>query len=42
MISPLPGVTHCKPGSATQPLPGVFAAVVDEMVRSCRATSRAC
>jgi acetyl-CoA synthetase len=30
MISPLPGITHCKPGSATQPLPGVFAAVVDE------------
>ena len=30
MISPLPGITHCKPGSATRPLPGVFAAVVDE------------
>ena len=30
MISPLPGITHCKPGSATQPLPGVFASVVDE------------
>jgi acetyl-CoA synthetase len=30
MISPLPGITHCKPGSATQPLPGVFAAVVGE------------
>jgi acetyl-CoA synthetase len=30
MISPLPGITHCKPGSATQPLPGVCAAVVDE------------
>jgi len=30
MISPLPGITHCKPGSATQALPGVFAAVVDE------------
>jgi acetyl-CoA synthetase len=30
MISPLPGITHCKPGSATQPLPGVDAAVVDE------------
>jgi acetyl-CoA synthetase len=30
MISPLPGITHCKPGSATQPLPGVAAAVVDE------------
>jgi acetyl-CoA synthetase len=30
MISPLPGITHCKPGSATQPLPGVVAAVVDD------------
>ncbi len=30
MISPLPGITHTKPGSATQPLPGVFAAVVDD------------
>jgi len=30
MISPLPGITACKPGSATQPLPGVGAAVVDE------------
>jgi acetyl-CoA synthetase len=30
MISPLPGITHCKPGSATQPLPGVEAAVVDD------------
>ncbi len=30
MISPLPGVTTLKPGSATQPLPGVFAEVVDD------------
>ena len=30
MISPLPGVTSAKPGSATKPLPGVEAAVVDE------------
>jgi acetyl-CoA synthetase len=30
MISPLPGVTATKPGSATFPLPGVEAAVVDE------------
>jgi acetyl-CoA synthetase len=30
MISPLPGITATKPGSATQPLPGVEAAVVDE------------
>ncbi len=29
MISPLPGVTAAKPGSATQPLPGVSADVVD-------------
>jgi len=30
MISPLPGVTNAKPGSATRPLPGVLAEVVDE------------
>ncbi len=30
MISPLPGVTAAKPGSATRPLPGVSAAVFDE------------
>jgi acetyl-CoA synthetase len=30
MISPLPGVTAAKPGSATRPLPGVDAAVLDE------------
>jgi acetyl-CoA synthetase len=30
MISPLPGITHCKPGSATIPFPGVDAAVLDE------------
>jgi len=30
MISPLPGVTTTKPGSATKPLPGVSAGVVDE------------
>ncbi len=30
MISPLPGITHTKPGSATQPLPGVAAAVVED------------
>jgi acetyl-CoA synthetase len=30
MISPLPGITATKPGSATLPLPGVDAAVVDE------------
>jgi len=30
MISPLPGVTACKPGSAMRPLPGIGAAVVDD------------
>ena len=30
MISPLPGVTATKPGSAMRPLPGVGAAVVDD------------
>jgi acetyl-CoA synthetase len=30
MISPLPGVVPAKPGSATRPLPGVDAAVLDE------------
>jgi acetyl-CoA synthetase len=30
MISPLPGITATKPGSATRPLPGVEAAVFDE------------
>jgi acetyl-CoA synthetase len=29
MISPLPGVTTTKPGSATQPLPGIAAELVD-------------
>ena len=31
MISPLPGVTEAKPGSAMTPLPGISAEVVDEM-----------
>jgi len=30
MISPLPGVTATKPGSAMRPLPGIAAKVVDE------------
>lgn len=30
MIAPLPGAVASKPGSCTLPLPGVFAAVVDE------------
>ncbi|MFV0457331.1 MAG: acetate--CoA ligase [Actinomycetales bacterium] len=31
MISPLPGVTSLKPGSAQQPLPGISIDVLDEM-----------
>ena len=30
MISPLPGVSACKPGSAMGPLPGIGAAIVDD------------
>jgi acetyl-CoA synthetase len=30
LISPLPGITETKPGSATRPLPGIDAAVLDE------------
>ncbi len=30
MISPLPGATTCKPGSATFPLPGIDADIVDD------------
>jgi acetyl-CoA synthetase len=33
MISPLPGVTSAKPGSATRPLPGVSAALFDDAGR---------
>jgi acetyl-CoA synthetase len=29
LISPLPGITDCKPGSAMRPLPGISAEVVD-------------
>ena len=36
MISPLPGVTAGKPGSAMTPLPGIHADVVDEDGRSVR------
>lgn len=31
MITPLPGATPLKPGSCTLPLPGIEAAVIDEM-----------
>ena len=34
LISPLPGITKLKPGSATMPLPGVEADVVDEQGKS--------
>jgi acetyl-CoA synthetase len=34
MISPLPGVTETKPGSATRPLPGIGADVVDNEAQS--------
>ncbi len=34
MISPLPGVTTTKPGSATFPLPGIAADIVDEQGNS--------
>jgi len=34
MITPLPGATPTKPGSATLPLPGVFADIVDETGQS--------
>jgi acetyl-CoA synthetase len=30
MITPLPGITPTKPGSATKPFPGIFADVVDD------------
>jgi len=30
MMAPLPGATPLKPGSCTQPIPGIFAAIVDE------------
>src|SRR5688572_1049371 len=29
MISPLPGITETKPGSATKPFPGIFAEIVN-------------
>ncbi len=31
LISPLPGITATKPGSATQPIPGIEAEVLDNM-----------
>jgi acetyl-CoA synthetase len=40
MISPIPGVTATKPGSCTQPLPGVFADIVDERGESVTAPGK--
>lgn len=37
LISPLPGMTELKPGSATHPFPGIEADVVDENGRSASA-----
>jgi acetyl-CoA synthetase len=34
MISPLPGVTETKPGSAMRPLPGIVAEVVDDEAKA--------
>ena len=34
LITPLPGITTLKPGSATKPVPGVFPEVVDENGKS--------
>jgi acetyl-CoA synthetase len=34
MISPLPGVTEAKPGSAMTPLPGISADIVDDQAES--------
>ena len=34
MISPLPGVTETKPGSAMKPLPGIAAEVVDDEAKA--------
>lgn len=37
MISPLPGCTPCKPGTATLPFFGVDAAILDEEGKECKA-----
>ena len=41
MISPLPGVTTLRPGSATQPFPGIAADIVDEHGKRCRSAAAA-
>ena len=40
MISPLPGVTATKPGSAMRPLPGISARIVDDDANDVRRASR--
>lgn len=35
LISPIPGVTDLKPGSATRPFPGIVADIVNEEGKSC-------
>lgn len=37
MISPLPGITKLKPGSATTPLPGISAEILDNAGKECSA-----
>jgi acetyl-CoA synthetase len=37
MITPLPGVTETKPGTATRPFPGIQADILDEQGKSVRA-----
>ncbi len=37
MISPMPGATPCKPGTATLPFFGVDAAILDEQGKECKA-----
>lgn len=41
MISPLPGITHTKPGSATIPFPGISASIFDEDGRDLTASWKA-
>ncbi len=37
MVSPLPGATPCKPGTATKPFFGIDAAILDEAGNECKA-----
>ncbi len=38
MISALPGITHCKPGSATHPFPGIMISVLNDAAEGVRVT----